>query len=409
MSLAELKAKFEEYKGMNLNLNMQRGQPSDDNFNLSNTLLEALAPSDTITESGIEIRNYPGGVQGLKEARTILSKVIGVNPDDVILGNNSSLRMLANTLMWSLIKGVKDSDKPWGQIKPKMIVTVPGYDRHFRLLNTLGFEMLPVQMTPNGPDINEIEKLAKSDDSIKGLVFVPTYSNPTGDTVSDEVVERLAKMETKAKDFTIFADDAYVVHHLTNDPVKPKNLLQACKDAGNPDRVYIFGSTSKITFSGAGIGIMGSSSENIKYIVSLIGCEFIGPNKIEQLRHYNFIKSIPGEIEGLMKQHAEILKPKFDAVEEILSRELKDTDLAEWTKPKGGYFVSLTTKKPVASKVVDLAKELGLALTPAGATFPFGKDPNNSNIRISPTRPPVKEVSLAMEIVALCIKIASAE
>lgn len=409
-SLQELQAKFNEYKAMNLNLNMQRGQPSDENFDISNPMLTIVDENDLVTESGVSIRNYPGGIAGLQEARDLFSTVLGVKPEETIVGNNASLKMLVNTLMWGLIKGLKNSDKPWCQYnKPKMIVTVPGYDRHFKLLDDLGFEMVQVSMTTDGPNMDEVEKIAASDEAVKGIVFVPTYSNPGGETISEENVKRMASMATAAKDFTIFADDAYAVHHLSDEKVKTTNLLRACEDAGNPERVYIFGSTSKITFSGAGVGFMACSVANVKFITGLMGCQFIGPNKIEQLRHVKFINSFDGGIDGIMKAHAKILKPKFDVTLKVLQEELGGTGLAKWTEPKGGYFISLDTTKPVASRVIELAAELGVSLTPAGATFPFGKDPNNSNIRIAPTRPPVNEVEQAMKVFALCVKLASAE
>ena len=406
---AELKERFETYRAMNLQLNMQRGQPGDANFDLSNGMLTIVNEDSLTTPSGVEIRNYPGGVAGLKEARTLFGEVIGVQADEVIVGNNASLDLMARTLTWALLKGLKASDAPWFNQSPKMIVPVPGYDRHFKLLEVLGFELLPVAMGEAGPDMAQVEALAASDASIKGIFFVPTYSNPTGDTISDDNVRRLVGMTTAAPDFTIFADNAYAVHHLTEEEKRPLNLLRAAEAAGQPDRVYLFGSTSKITFAGAGIGFMASSLANVAYLIKLMGAQTIGPNKIEQYRHVRFLRSYPGGIPGLMKAHAAILRPKFTAVQTVLKKELGETDLATWTDPKGGYFVSLDTTKPVADKVVSLAKEAGVALTPAGAPFPGGKDPNNRNIRLSPSRPPVEEVSLAMEVVAICIKLASAE
>jgi DNA-binding transcriptional MocR family regulator len=290
-----------------------------------------------------------------------------------------------------------------------MIVTVPGYDRHFLLLAEMGFEMIQVPMTPNGPDMDEIEKVSATDASVKGILFVPTYSNPTGDTVSDETVKRLAAMKTAAPDFTIFADDAYVVHHLAENPRKPKNLLRACEEAGNPNRVYLFSSTSKITFASAGLGFMATSKDNLAYISKFFGTMFIGPNKAEQLRHVKFLKAFPGGVAGLMKEHAKLLKPKFDISQKVLERELGGTSLASWSKPDGGYFISLDTTKPVAKRAVALCKDAGVAITPAGATFPFGKDPRDANIRISPTRPPVAELEKAIEILAVCVKLASLE
>ncbi|MCP5099613.1 MAG: aminopeptidase [Chloroflexi bacterium] len=405
-----VREQYESYKKMNLKLNMQRGQPSDDNFDLANGMLTIVDENDLITPSGVAIRNYPGGIAGLPEARALFASVLGVRPEETIVGNNASLRLMSNTLMWALLRGLLHSDAPWVNQSPKMIVTVPGYDRHFTMLDALGFELVTVNMTPGGPDMDAVEQLAASDPSIKGIFFVPTYSNPAGETLSDDFVQRLAKMETAASDFTIFADDAYRVHHLyDDDQVQPVNLLRACAEAGNPDRVYLFASTSKITFAGAGIGYMACSEANVAYISKLMGFQAISPNKVEQYRHVKFFQSYSGGLPGLMRAHAARLAPKFDAVQAVLARELGDSGLATWTQPKGGYFVSLDTTKPVADRVVALAKEAGVALTPAGATYPYGNDPNNSNIRLSPSRPPVAEVALAMEVVAVCIKLASAE
>lgn len=408
-TLQALQETYQAIQAKNLNLNMQRGQPSDADFDLSNQMLTIVDETDLVTPSGIALRNYPGGQTGLPEARELFATVLGVKPEEMIVGNNASLKLMSNTLMWALLRGLKDSDQPWGQQSPKMIVTVPGYDRHFSLLDALGFEMLTVPMTSDGPDMAAVEALAANDPTVKGITFVPTYSNPTGDTVSDETVRRLAKMKTAASDFTIFADDAYRVHHLTAEPAEPLNLLRACEAAGNPDRVYLFGSTSKITFAGAGIGFMASSVANVAYLTRLTGFQSIGPNKVEQYRHVKFINSYPGGLGGLMRDHAANLGPKFAAVQEVLARELGDGRFATWTHPKGGYFVSLDTLCPVADRVVTLAKEAGVALTPAGATYPHKKDPNNSNIRLSPSRPPVAEVAQAMEVVALCVKIATLE
>ncbi len=408
-NLEAAQKQYDEYKKMGLALSMQRGQPSDADFDLSNPMLTIVNEDTLVTPSGIAIRNYPGGVAGLPEARELFATVLDVRPEEMVVGNNSSLLLMSNIFMWAMMRGLKHSDGPWVGQKPKMIVTVPGYDRHFRLLDTLGFEMLPVQMTPDGPDMDAVEALAASDPSVKGLTFVPTYSNPTGDTLSEAAAQRLASMPTAVPDFTIFADDAYRVHHLTGKPAQPPNLLRACAAAGNPDRVIIFGSTSKMTFAGAGIGFFASSVDNIAYITGLMGAQFIGPNKIEQYRHVRFLQTYPGGIPGLMRAHANNLRPKFEAVYEVLTRELGETDLARWTKPEGGYFISLDTKYPVADRVVTLAKEAGVGLTPAGATYPFGQDPHNSNIRLSPSRPPVEEVAQAMEVVAACIKLASVE
>ncbi|MCA9981329.1 MAG: aminotransferase class I/II-fold pyridoxal phosphate-dependent enzyme, partial [Anaerolineales bacterium] len=340
-SLAELQAEYTAVQAKGLQLNMQRGQPSDEDFDLSNPMLTIVDENDLVTPSGIAIRNYPGGVAGLPEARELFSTVLGVQPNEIIVGNNASLSLMGQVLTWALLRGLKDSDGPWVNQSPKMMVTIPGYDRHFYLLEQLGFGMIPVRMTPNGPDMDEVEQVAASDPSVKGIFFVPTYSNPTGDTISDENVRRLASMHTAASDFTILADDAYRVHHLTDTPDDPLNLLTACKEAGNPDRVILFGSTSKITFAGAGIGFIGTSEANVAYLTGLFGAQTIGPNKIEQYRHWKFLSNYPGGIPGLMKEHAKILAPKFQAVQDVLMAELGDSGLATWTNPQGGYFVSL--------------------------------------------------------------------
>jgi DNA-binding transcriptional MocR family regulator len=409
-SLKDLQLRYESLKGLGLKLNIERGQPGDDNFDLSNALLGIVTEKDIKTKSGFDIRNYPGGVLGLPEARELFCGILGVKAEETMVGNNASLQILSQVLMWALLRGLVGSPAPWCKAdKPKMIVTVPGYDRHFLLLSEMGFEMIPVKMTKNGPDMNEVEKAAAADPTVKGILFVPTYSNPTGDTVSDDTVKRLASMKTAAPDFTIFADDAYVVHHLVDNPRKPKNMLRACEEAGNPNRIYLFSSTSKITFSGAGLGFMATSTANLAYISKLFGTMFIGPNKVEQLRHVKFLSAYPGGVAGIMKEHAKLLKPKFDIAQKVLSKELGKTGLATWSNPEGGYFISLDTAKPVAKRAVALCKEAGVAITPAGATFPFGKDPNDANIRISPTRPPVAELEKAIEVLAVCIKLASAE
>jgi len=409
-SLKDLQLRYEALKGLGLKLNIERGQPGDDNFNLSNALLGIVAQKDIITKSGFDIRNYPGGVLGLPEARELFSAILGAKPEETMVGNNASLLILSQILMWALLRGIVGSPAPWSKIdKPKMIVTVPGYDRHFLLLSELGFELIQVKMTKDGPDMDAVEKLALTDLAVKGILFVPTYSNPTGDTVTDETVTRLASMKTAAPDFTIFADDAYVVHHLVDNPKAPKNLLRSCEEAGNPNRVYLFSSTSKITFAGAGLGFMATSLANLAYISKLFGTMFIGPNKAEQLRHVKFLNAFPGGVAGLMKEHAKLLKPKFDIAQKVLAKELDATGLATWSTPEGGYFISLDTTKPVARQAVALCKEAGVAITPAGATFPFGKDPKDANIRISPTRPPVSELEKAIEVLAVCIKLASAK
>ena len=385
---------------------MQRGQPSDADLDLSNGLLSVVGPKDTVSPSGVELRNYGGGVAGLPEARALFAELLNTVPEGVIVGNNSSLELQSLTLMWALLRGLNGSPGPW-RGSPKIIVSVPGYDRHFSLLQALGFALLSVKMTPEGPDVKAVQTLVQNE-SVKGLLFVPTYSNPTGDTTTQAVAQELATLKTAAPDFTIFADDAYRVHHLTPNHDTPPDLLAACAAAGHPHRAYVFGSTSKITFAGAGLGFMASSPANITYLSKLLGQQTIGPNKLEQYRHVKFLRDYPGGLRALMMAHARLIAPKFEAVDRVLTRELGASGLASWTKPKGGYFISLHTRAPVAARVVELAKGAGVALTPAGATYP-DDDPTGSNIRLAPTRPSLAEIEQATEVIALCIELASAE
>lgn len=388
---------------------MQRGQPADENFDLANGLLTMVDERDTTSSGGLDVRNYPGGVTGLTEARELFAPVLGARPSQMMVGNNTSLGMMGNLLLWAMARGMRSSNRPWAAGPTKFIVTVPGYDRHFRLLDRLGIEQIPVPMTGSGPDVDAVERIAGADSSVKGMILVPTYSNPTGETITDEGIRRLVSFSAAAADFTIIADDAYAVHHLSDQPETHASFVKAAGEGGNPHRVFVFGSTSKITFSGGGIGFMATSEENLEWYADLVGSMMITPNKVEQLRHVRFLTRYPGGIPGIMRQHAEILRPKFQTVSAVLRRELDGTGLASWTEPEGGYFVSLDTSKPVADRVVALAGEAGVALTPAGATYPHGKDPHNRNIRIAPTRPPVSQVAEAMEVVAVCIKLASEE
>jgi DNA-binding transcriptional MocR family regulator len=399
--------RYDALRALGLKLDLTRGQPGDDNFDLSNPMLTIVDGQTLATPSGVALRNYPGGIAGLPEARELFAPVLGVAADEIIVGNNASLELEGKALMWAMLRGLPGSPAPWCKGEVKLIVTVPGYDRHFLMLERLGIGQIPVAMRADGPDIAAIEKIVAADASVKGMLYVPTYSNPTGETTSQAVADRLGAMKTAAPDFTIFADDAYAVHHLDDTPPPHPDLLGACKKGGNPNRVILFGSTSKITFAGAGVSFLGGSRAMMTHLGELFGTQMITPNKLEQYRHVLFLSRTPGGIGGLMKAHAKLLAPKFNAVDEVLTRELAGKGLATWTKPKGGYFISLDTAKPVASKVVALAKDAGVALTPAGATYPFGKDPHDRNIRISPTRPPVEQVRKAMEVVAVCIQLAS--
>ncbi len=409
MNLDELKTSYQQFADKNLSLNIERGQPSNDNFDLSLPMLTAVDETSILTDHGIDVRNYPGGVLGITEARELFCQQIGVGPDEIILGNNSSLELMSRIFSWALLNGVNGGSKGWAGDKPKMLVTVPGYDRHFTLVKSLGFELISVPMTESGPDMQAVEALAGNDASVKGLFFVPTYSNPTGDVISDACAEHMVTFSPAASDFTVFADDAYAVHHLQDTPPPVPRLLELAKRHGNANRVIIFGSTSKVTFASAGIGFAGMSADNIAFWSKVLFTQSIGPNKIEQWRHVRFLREYPGGLPGLMKDHAKILKPKFDVVQEVLNRELGNRDFATWTNPKGGYFVHLRTHEPVASRVIELAADAGLTLTKLGATFPDGKDPENRTIRIAPTRPTLDEVKQAMALLACCIQLATLE
>ncbi|GGR00814.1 aminotransferase class I/II-fold pyridoxal phosphate-dependent enzyme [Deinococcus ruber] len=404
---------YEAFRARGLKLNMQRGQPSDEDFDLSNDMLTAVDAKD-IRPGGLDLRNYPGGVAGIPEARALFAQMMDVTQGQMLIWNNASLEVQAHVLTWALLKGLPASTSPWATQKPQMIVTTPGYDRHFLLLETLGFELLSVDMQPDGPDLDAIERLAASSERVKGVLFVPTYSNPGGETISAPKAQRLAALTAAAPDFTIFADDAYRVHHLhPDDRDTPVNFVELCQEAGHPDRAFVFASTSKITFAGAGLGFVASSVANIGALSNWLNTQSIGPNKVEQYRHVRFLEAYPGGLEGLMEAHAQIIAPKFAAVNEVLSAELDgqngNSELASWGNPKGGYFISLDTHLPIARRVVELAAGAGVSLTPAGATYPGGHDPHDRNIRLAPTRPPVSEVREAMQVVACCIRLASEE
>jgi DNA-binding transcriptional MocR family regulator len=408
-SAASTRDAYEAYKARGLNLNMQRGQPSDADFDLSNDLLHAVGTEDLTTPSGVDIRNYPGGVGGLPEARALFARYLDVEPGQTLVWNNASLELQSHVLTLMLLRGPRGG-QPWVGTSPKIIVTTPGYDRHFTLLAQLGFELVAVDMQPDGPDVDAIERLAAADPTVRGLLFVPTYSNPSGETISLDKARRLVSLQAASPDFTVLADDAYRVHHLSADERDtPVNFVELAREAGNPDRAFVFASTSKITFSGAGLGFVASSADNIKLLSSYLAALSIGPNKVEQYRHVKFLQAYPGGLEGLMAAHAALIAPKFAAVTQILETELADSGLATWSRPRGGYFISLDTALPVADRVIALADEAGVSLTPAGATYPDGQDPKNSNIRLAPTRPDLDEVQLAMKVVATCIRLASEE
>jgi len=394
------KKELDEIKKENLSLNMARGKPSAEQLQLSLELLDSVN-SKNIGDN-FSVLNY-GMVDGLPEAKALFKDLLEVDTEEILIGGNASLNIMHDLISKALIKGVIDSETPWGKEDTiKFICPVPGYDRHFTICEQYDIEMISVDMLEDGPDMDKVEELVRNDASIKGMWSVPKYSNPEGITYSDEVVERLAKMETKAKDFKIFWDNAYAIHDLTDHPPKLKNILEACKEHGNPNRVFMFASTSKMTFPGSGVAVVAASRENISFIKEQLSVQTIGPDKVNQLRHVRFFENYSNLLEH-MKKHAEIMKPKFDAVIEILHSKLDSYGIATWAEPDGGYFISLNTMDGCAAEVISLAKEAGVTLTGAGAAFPYGKDPRDRNIRIAPSFPSLEEVEKAIDVLCTCI------
>ena len=405
---SELMERYREFQSRNLDLDLTRGKPCPEQLDLSLEMFECVDAEHYRTLDGVDCRNY-GGVDGIVEARDLFSQYLEVEQDEIVIGGNSSLNLMHDTIISAMVTGVVNSQVPWVRLpKVKFLCPSPGYDRHFSICEYLGIEMITAEMNESGPYMTQVERLVEEDEAIKGIWCVPKYSNPTGVTYSDEVVTRLANMKTKAKDFRIFWDNAYAVHHLTETPDRLVNMLSACKEAGNPERVFIFGSTSKITFGGAGVAMMAGSKKNIEFVKKQIAYQTIGPDKLNQLRHVRFLRNMEG-IHDHMKKHAVLLKPKFDAVLSILEAELGGKNVAEWSKPKGGYFVSINTLDGCASAVVDITAKAGVKLTPAGATFPYKKDYRDRNIRIAPSFPLIEDIFSAMELVTICIQLVSIE
>ena len=401
----DLLQRYREFQAQGLTLDMTRGKPCAEQLDLSLGMLDGDIGGAYLTPDGLDCRNY-GGLDGIAAAKELFAAYMQVEPDELIIGGNSSLNMMHDTILRAIIKGMINGATPWGRLpKVKFLCPSPGYDRHFFICEYLGIEMIPVNMLEDGPDMDQVEDLVAGDELIKGIWCVPQYSNPTGAVYADKVVERLANMNTRAKDFRIFWDNAYAVHHLVDKPKPLKNILVTCRQAGNPERALMFGSTSKVSFAGAGLAMMAGSRINMEWIKNQMAYQTIGPDKLNQLRHVLFFKDIDG-IMAHMKKHAAILKPKFDAVQGILDRELEGKNIARWSKPQGGYFVSIDTMDGCAAAVVKKAADAGVKLTPAGSTYPYKNDPLDRNIRIAPSFPPLENVQAAMELVAICIQIA---
>ena len=403
---AEQRAAYDALLTRSLKLDLTRGKPAPAQLDLSEGLLSL--PRGHVDSSGTDIRNY-GGLQGIAEIREVFGELLGVPAAQLVAGGNSSLTMMHDTLVHLLLHGGVDSPRPWSQEENvTFICPVPGYDRHFALLESYGIDMVTVPMNVDGPDAEAVAALAASDPSIKGMWLVPTYANPTGSVTTQEVAARLATMQTAAPDFKIFWDNAYALHHLTADEAKSADILSLASAAGHPHRAIMFASTSKITFAGAGVAFLASSPENVAWYLGHLGKASIGPDKVNQLRHAQFFDSAQG-VRDHMVRHREVIAPKFAEVERVLAERLGGLGVATWTRPTGGYFVSLDVLDGTASRVVELAKAAGIALTPAGSSFPKGDDPDDRNIRLAPTFPVLEEVREAMEAVATCVLLAAAE
>lgn len=404
-----LKKEYARYKGMGLSLNMARGKPGAEQLDLTMPMLDVLrSDSELISESGEDCRNY-GIVDGLPEAKKLIADMIGTTPEHVIVYGNSSLNIMYDTISRSYTHGVL-GNTPWCKLdKVRFLCPVPGYDRHFGVTEHFGVEMINVPMTPEGPDMDLVEKLVAEDESIKGIWCIPKYSNPQGVVYSDETVRRFAALKPAAKDFRIYWDNAYVVHHLyEKDQAQILDIISECEKAGNPDMVYEFCSTSKVSFPGAGIAALASSVTNIADIKKQLSVQTIGHDKINQLRHVRYFKDAAG-IEAHMMKQAACIRPKFELVLELFEKELAGLGIGSWLSPKGGYFITFETLEGCAKNVVAKAKEAGVTLTGAGAPFPYGKDPKDSVIRVAPTYPSLEELKMATDIFVICVKLASIE
>ena len=406
---ADLRKEYRKYQNMDLNLNMSRGKPSQAQLDLSMGLMDVLnSDADLFCEDGTDCRNY-GVLDGIEECKDLIGDMMENRPDNILIYGNSSLNVMFDTVSRAMTHGIMGST-PWCKLdRVNFLCPVPGYDRHFAITEYFGIGMIPVPMSPTGPDMDMVERLVSSDESIKGIWCVPKYANPTGYSYSDETVRRFARLKPAAKDFRIFWDNAYGIHHLYDD--RQDNVLEilmACKRAGNPDLVYKFASTSKITFPGSGISALATSSNNLEDIRKQLSIQTIGHDKVNQLRHVRFFGDISGMVLHMQK-HAEILRPKFEAVEEILEKNLGELGIGSWTNPKGGYFISFDTLPGCAKDVVAKCKKAGVMMTKAGATWPYGRDPFDTNIRIAPSYPPLEDLKIATELFSLCVKLSSAK
>lgn len=405
--LEKVSAEFEAWKAKGLKLNMARGKPSKAQLDLVSDIMTVLAKPEDCMDDGVDARNY-GELKGLASARALFADILGCKVSQVFAGGNASLQLMYDTVSKAYTHGLLHSERPWcKEEKIKWLCPAPGYDRHFKVTESFGFELLTVPMTENGPDMDVVEELIK-DPTVKGMWNVPKYSNPDGIIYSDETIERIAKMKPAAPDFLLMWDNAYCIHEFDGDFVPFKDILGECEKYGNADMVFEFASTSKITLPGAGIACFACSEANMEYMTKLMGMQVISFDKMNQLRHVKYLKDKEHTL-ALMKKHAEIMKPKFDTVLRYLESEIAPLGIASWHEPKGGYFVSVNTKAGLAKRTLALCKEAGVVMTSAGATYPYGIDPADSNIRVAPSLPPVEELEQAMAVFCCCLKLAALE
>lgn len=404
----DLLKQYDEIKAKNLKLDMSRGKPGKEQLDMCEEMLTVVSNSEECIFDGTDCRNY-GVIDGIPAMKQIFADLLALKPENIIVGGNSSLTLMYDSVARAFTHGVFGGDKPWSQETGlKFLCVVPGYDRHFAITEFFGFELINIPMLADGPDMDMVEQLVGTDEKIKGIWCVPKYSNPDGIVYSDETIKRLANLKPLAKDFRIFYDNAYVVHHLTDDEIEIANIFDYARECGNENMIYEFASTSKYCFPGAGVSCIAASKENIDFIKKQMFFQTIGPDKMNQLRHIRYFKDLDG-IKAHMRKQAAVLKPKFDIVINTLNKELDGLEIGDWIEPKGGYFISFNTLENCAKRTVALAKEAGITLTGAGATYPHKNDPQDRNIRIAPSYPSQADLQAAIDVFCVCVKLAAVE
>ena len=405
--LAALHEQLLKAESLHLNLNMARGKPSKQQLDMVSDMLTVLTDPADCFDGGIDVRNY-GELSGLPSAKKLFAEILGTKPEEIFVGGNASLNLMFDLISKAYTHGLKHSPRPWSR-EPvvRFLCPSPGYDRHFKVSESFGMELICIPMTENGPDMDMVEQ-AVQDPTVKGMWCVPKYSNPDGIVYSDETIDRIAALHPAAPDFALMSDNAYCIHEIYGEFIPFRDILSLCRAQGNADMVYEFASTSKITFPGAGVACMATSEDNLKYLLSILGMQTISYDKVNQLRHVRYLKDKAHTL-ALMQKHAAVLAPKFTAVLDTLEAEIEPLGIAHWTRPKGGYFISFYAMPGTAKRALALCKEAGVTMTGAGATYPYGRDPQDSNIRIAPSLPPVEELKQAMQIFCLCVKIAALE